>query len=261
MFNKNARQCTARSKRTGERCKCVAVTGYNVCRVHGCNKKNPGGSKKGERRTVKTGMNSEIVKKYKEKAAESPPEGESPEEVEAMKEKKQDLIGDQPDLNHGFLASELLDDIEMKTFKRILGRMYKDFTFNKSSDFYAVELVALNLMLYRRAARDMNMKAVEAFDRTIRLHLKDLKATKITREGETVNVKTTPAEWAAALVEHVREEERVARKSAYDRERYREQKEERAADAGENREEGEKKVRVDSVGPVKNSDKTKNRES
>lgn len=30
-----APRCTAKSKRTGERCKCPAVKGWTVCRVHG----------------------------------------------------------------------------------------------------------------------------------------------------------------------------------------------------------------------------------
>ena len=30
-----APRCTAKAKRTGQRCKCPAVTGWTVCRVHG----------------------------------------------------------------------------------------------------------------------------------------------------------------------------------------------------------------------------------
>lgn len=41
----NARQCTARSKRTGKRCRAPAVNGWNVCRFHGAG----GGAPKGER--------------------------------------------------------------------------------------------------------------------------------------------------------------------------------------------------------------------
>lgn len=44
MAFKDANQCTATSKRTGQRCSNPAVTGFNVCRVHGAgNKKKPGG--------------------------------------------------------------------------------------------------------------------------------------------------------------------------------------------------------------------------
>jgi hypothetical protein len=32
---RDAPRCHAKAKRTGERCKCPAVTGWRVCRVHG----------------------------------------------------------------------------------------------------------------------------------------------------------------------------------------------------------------------------------
>jgi len=32
---RNAPRCHAKAKRTGERCKCPAVRGWRVCRVHG----------------------------------------------------------------------------------------------------------------------------------------------------------------------------------------------------------------------------------
>ena len=43
MFNNNAKQCKAKSKISGKRCKNVAVSGYEVCRMHGANPKNRGG--------------------------------------------------------------------------------------------------------------------------------------------------------------------------------------------------------------------------
>jgi len=39
-------QCKAKSKRSGKRCQNPAVKGYEVCRVHGANPKNPGGAPK-----------------------------------------------------------------------------------------------------------------------------------------------------------------------------------------------------------------------
>jgi len=44
MSWKEAKQCKARCKRTGERCKGPAVKGYNVCRMHGANPRNRGGN-------------------------------------------------------------------------------------------------------------------------------------------------------------------------------------------------------------------------
>ena len=42
---RDAPRCTAKAKRTGERCKCPAVTGWKVCRVHGAGGGAPCGSK------------------------------------------------------------------------------------------------------------------------------------------------------------------------------------------------------------------------
>ena len=47
MFNANAKQCKARSKHSGEQCKNPAVTGFDVCHMHGANPKNRGGRQKG----------------------------------------------------------------------------------------------------------------------------------------------------------------------------------------------------------------------
>jgi len=41
----NAPRCTAKSKRTGERCKGPAVTGWRVCRLHGAGGGHPAGPK------------------------------------------------------------------------------------------------------------------------------------------------------------------------------------------------------------------------
>ena len=64
MFNQNALQCKAKSKMSGIRCKNVAVSGYKVCRMHGANKKNPGGASKGNKHARKYGSYiAEILKK------------------------------------------------------------------------------------------------------------------------------------------------------------------------------------------------------
>ena len=46
-FNIRAKQCAATSKATGTRCLNPAVDNYHVCRMHGANPKNPGGTSKG----------------------------------------------------------------------------------------------------------------------------------------------------------------------------------------------------------------------
>jgi uncharacterized membrane protein len=63
---------------------------------------------------------------------------------------------------------------------------------------YSVKLV--------RAQIEGNTDAAEKLDRMIRCHMKDLKTTKIAREGEEPKgPQTSPAEWASALLEKVSE--------------------------------------------------------
>jgi hypothetical protein len=47
MSFSDAPQCTARSKRTGERCKGPAVRGWTVCRFHGAGGGAPSGERNG----------------------------------------------------------------------------------------------------------------------------------------------------------------------------------------------------------------------
>ena len=187
-LNENIKQCTATSKSTGRRCENPAVNGYNVCRLHGAHKKR---SPNDPPRKTKSGRHSNVIQKYKNKL------NKTAEELGV------DLsVG----LKHGFLAFDILTPEERQDFLSVVRQMHEDFEMNKSSDFYAVELVATNLVLYRRAAKNDDVKAAEAYDRMIRMHLSDLKATKSAREGETLNVKTTPAEWASAIMKRVSEE-------------------------------------------------------
>lgn len=44
---RNAPRCSATAKASGERCKCPAVGGWNVCRVHGARGGAPKGSRHG----------------------------------------------------------------------------------------------------------------------------------------------------------------------------------------------------------------------
>ncbi len=102
-----------------------------------------------------------------------------------------------------------------KLFEAIIGQLYQDFVFNKSSDFMQVELVAVYFLKLGRAQESGDWDAAERLDRMIRCHLKDLKATKIAREGEaSQGPETTPAEWATALLEKLAEsQKKPARKT------------------------------------------------
>ncbi len=112
-------------------------------------------------------------------------------------------------MTHGIWANQCLDESEREIFREIIERLWNDFVFNKSSDLLQVELVAIYSVKLMRAQVNGDIDASEKLDRMIRCHLKDLKATKIAREGEVPSGPgTTPAEWATALLEKLAESEK-----------------------------------------------------
>lgn len=114
--------------------------------------------------------------------------------------------GNQNRLKHGIFADRCLTPEEKKVFDIIIEQLHKDFQFNKSSDFIQVELVGVYSVKLVRAQMEGNVQAAESLDRMIRCHMKDLKTTKVAREGEEPSgPKTTPSEWAASLIEKVSE--------------------------------------------------------
>jgi hypothetical protein len=113
-------------------------------------------------------------------------------------------------LKHGVYANRFLTPEEQPIFDAIIEHLHEDFVFNKSSDFMQVELVAVYFLKLGRAQEAGDWDAAERLDRMIRCHLKDLKATKIAREGEEPKgAETTPAEWTTALLEKLAEAEKA----------------------------------------------------
>lgn len=123
--------------------------------------------------------------------------------------------GNTNNLQHGIYANRFLSPEEKPLFDAIIAQLHEDFVFNKSSDFIQVELVAVYFLKLGRAQEAGDYDAAERLDRMIRCHLKDLKTTKITREGvEPKGPETTPAEWATALLEKLAEAEKSANTEA-----------------------------------------------
>lgn len=113
-------------------------------------------------------------------------------------------------LKHGIYADRFLTPEEKPLFDAIIAQLHEDFVFNKSSDFIQVELVAVYFLKLGRAQEAGDWDAAERLDRMIRCHMKDLKTTKLTREGtEPIEPQTTPAEWATALLEKLAEAEKA----------------------------------------------------
>lgn len=118
--------------------------------------------------------------------------------------------GNTNNLQHGIYANRFLSEEERPIFDAIIAQLHEDFVFNKSSDFIQVELVAVYFLKLGRAQEAGDWEAAERLDRMIRCHMKDLKTTKITREGtEPSESQTTPAEWATALLEKLEEAEKL----------------------------------------------------
>jgi len=111
-------------------------------------------------------------------------------------------------LVHGAYVERVLTAGEQVIYDGFLAQMREDFELNHSSDEVAVLMAAMSFVQFCRAQKAGKEAAAETQARIIRASLKDLKATKIAREGETVSLKTTPAEWATAILEKIRKSEK-----------------------------------------------------
>lgn len=116
-------------------------------------------------------------------------------------------------LQHGMYANRFLSDEERPLFDSLIAKLRADFKFNESSDFIQVELVAIYFLKLGRAQEAGDWDAAQKIDQMLRCHLKDLKATKIAREGEEPKgPETTPAEWASALLQRWTESQKPKRR-------------------------------------------------
>lgn len=115
-------------------------------------------------------------------------------------------------LKHGAYANRFLSDEEQDIFHELVGKLRDDFAFNASSDFIQVELVGIYFLKLGRALAEDDIEAAHKLDQMLRGHLKDLKATKRSRNAsDTSESATTPAEWATALLERFAEAEKKRR--------------------------------------------------
>ncbi len=56
MLNQSATQCKAKSKRSGKQCQNPAISGSDVCRMHGANPKNHGGAPRENKNAMTYGI-------------------------------------------------------------------------------------------------------------------------------------------------------------------------------------------------------------
>ena len=111
-------------------------------------------------------------------------------------------LGSANPLKHGAYANRFLDTEEMVLFDALIVKLKADFKFNESSDFVQVELAAMYFLKLGRAQESGDWDTALKIDQAIRGHLKDLKMTKIAREGdEPRGPESSPAEWACNLLQ------------------------------------------------------------
>jgi len=105
---------------------------------------------------------------------------------------------------HGAYVQRILNADEQRIHEMFVSALRKDFELNDSSDEVSAQMAAMAFVQYVRALKGGSAKSADIFDAMVLRHLKSLKATKITREGEGKEPTTTPAQWAAELIQEVR---------------------------------------------------------
>lgn len=168
-------RCTARSKKTGERCQNPAVTGYKVCYHHGANPKNRGGRKKG----------CDNSKSRKGR----PPKGNT----NSMK--------------HGAYSPRLLPDERehyeaiKKAFEEELGGEEK---LSASDRLLVLRLATNGAKITVAMGKNAGPEAVVPLQRLELEMLRELKTTRASKDGGS-GMGNTPAEVMAALLMRVKE--------------------------------------------------------
>jgi hypothetical protein len=110
-------------------------------------------------------------------------------------------------MTHGAYVNKLLNEEEKMLFDDYLQKLNKDFVLNSSSDRMSAELVCLYFIRLIRAVKGDNAEAMYKIDSLLRNQLKSLKATRDRREAKYLRWGTTPAEWAANLLEEHRKKQ------------------------------------------------------
>jgi hypothetical protein len=109
--------------------------------------------------------------------------------------------GNQHARKHGVFAAHFLDEDEKDSFAKLRERFSEDYPSETAADETALDLVCVYLLRLGRAIKSGEVDYIVKLDGTVRNHLRDLKATRITREGDKpTGPDTTPAEWASSLL-------------------------------------------------------------
>ena len=102
----------------------------------------------------------------------------SPKNYDGLPEKDKDAA-------YGAYVNKVLSDAEIVIFKEFYGLLHQDFVLNKSSDRMSAELACMYFVKLLRVIESDNAEAIYKMDLLVRNQLKNLKATKDRREGNS----------------------------------------------------------------------------
>jgi hypothetical protein len=111
--------------------------------------------------------------------------------------------GNKNAMTYGAYINRLLNDEERELFELFYNRLHQDFKLNESSDEMSAQMACIYFVRLVRAIEGGNAETMNKVDLLLSRKLSELKATKDKREGDS-NLQTTPAEWAASLLEEYR---------------------------------------------------------
>jgi hypothetical protein len=107
-------------------------------------------------------------------------------------------------MTHGAYVKRLLDDRDRELFDEMLEAIRRDFDLNDSTDQIQASMASFYYTRWIRAVEGNADAAIANFDILMRKQLESLKMMRVQRDTPD-GPQTTPAEWAVALLERVRE--------------------------------------------------------
>ena len=104
-------------------------------------------------------------------------------------------------IKHGVFADRFMSESERDVFEEMMALFHEEFLLNRSADFIQLEFAGIYMLQLARAILVGDWETASKIDGLLRANLKDLKATKRTREGDgTPQTSISPAEWASELL-------------------------------------------------------------
>lgn len=113
-------------------------------------------------------------------------------------------VGNLNGMTHGAYVKRLLDDRDREIFNDMLEAIRRDFDLNESTDQIQASMASFYYTRWFRAVEGNADAAIANFDILMRKQLESLKMMRVQRDTPD-GPQTTPAEWAVALLERVRE--------------------------------------------------------